>query len=132
MKLICSVLFSIFALAIFTNASAQATESMSVKAGQQKLAGKSKLKIKFVSVIEDSRCPVGANCVWAGNARVKVQIVGRQSSKTYEFNTGSGTHAGQYDMWSITLDSLTPQPATGATLDPKKYVAKFTIVRIQR
>jgi len=30
--------------------------------------------IKFVEVIEDSRCPENVNCIWAGRARILVEI----------------------------------------------------------
>lgn len=32
------------------------------------------IKIEFEAVLEDSRCPVDVQCVWAGQARVKVNI----------------------------------------------------------
>jgi hypothetical protein len=30
--------------------------------------------IDFLGVAEDSRCPVNANCVWEGNARISVKV----------------------------------------------------------
>lgn len=32
------------------------------------------IKIEFEEVLEDSRCPVNVQCVWAGQARVKVNV----------------------------------------------------------
>jgi len=34
------------------------------------------IKIQFEEMLEDSRCPVNVQCVWAGQARVKVNISG--------------------------------------------------------
>jgi len=34
------------------------------------------VKIQFEEVLEDSRCPVNVQCVWAGQAKVKVNISG--------------------------------------------------------
>jgi hypothetical protein len=34
------------------------------------------VKIQFEEVLEDSRCPANVQCVWAGQARVKVNISG--------------------------------------------------------
>jgi len=32
------------------------------------------LSIKFVNVAEDSRCPVGVQCVWPGQAKIELEI----------------------------------------------------------
>lgn len=37
----------------------------------QKIDG---VKITFLEVLEDSRCPKDVNCVWAGQARIKIRI----------------------------------------------------------
>lgn len=56
--------------------------------GKQATVKKEKLTVKFVSVVEDSRCPEGATCVWQGNAKISL-LVGKKgkSSKTVELNT---------------------------------------------
>ena len=126
------ILLLLFALGSSVMASAQTTESFTLKAGKKMTAKKSKLKIKFISVTEDSRCPEGVNCIWAGNAKVKVEVIGARSTQIFEFNTNAGPKGNQLEGWAITIDSLTPYPKSGVTLDPKKYSAKFTITRLQR
>lgn len=37
------------------------------------------LRIKFLEVVEDSRCPKGGKCVWAGRVTCAVEITYRQS-----------------------------------------------------
>ena len=111
---------------------ARTPETLALKAGQQKRSKVSGLTVKFVSVIEDSRCPVGTNCVWAGNAKVKVLITGTQASKTFEFNTTVGPKGDIWEGWSITIDSLTPEPHAGKPTDPRRYQATFNIVRLTR
>jgi len=32
------------------------------------------IKVEFLEVLEDSRCPKGTTCVWEGQARVKLRI----------------------------------------------------------
>ncbi|MFT5891354.1 MAG: hypothetical protein ACI9Y7_001455, partial [Dokdonia sp.] len=32
------------------------------------------IKVTFLEVLEDSRCPKGVSCVWAGQAKIKVRI----------------------------------------------------------
>jgi len=119
------ILFSMTALA-------QTKESFTLNYGKQKTASKSKLKVMFVSVVEDSRCPVGVNCIWAGNAKVKVKIIGKRSTKEFEFNTNSGPKGDVFEGWSIVIDSLTPEPHTDKPISQASYKAKFTITRLQR
>ena len=123
-------------IAMFTITSmvtAQAIETITVKVGQQKTSKKSKLKIKFVSVVEDSRCPIGVNCVWAGNAKIKIEVTSRGlGKKVFEINTTMGPQGDQFDGWAINLVALTPHPKADTTLDPKDYRAKFSLTRLQR
>ena len=111
---------------------ARTPETLVLKAGQQKRSKVSGLTVKFVSVTEDSRCPIGANCVWAGNAKVRVAITGTRGSKTFEFNTSMGPKGDSWEGWSITIDSLTPEPRAGKPTDPRHYQATFSIVRLTR
>lgn len=119
-------------LGISISASAQTSESFTLKNGKQITAKKSKLKIKFVSVIEDSRCPIGVNCVWAGNAKIKITVTSAQGEKTFEINTETGPKGDQFGGYAINLVSLIPHPKAGVTLNPKKYQGKFTVTRLQR
>jgi hypothetical protein len=123
-----TALFLIFSMTAF----AQTRESFTLNLGKQKTTSKSKLKVKFVSVLEDSRCPVGVNCIWAGNAKIKVKIIGKHSSKEFEFNTNMGPKGDIFEGWSVTIDDLTPTPHADKPLDPNSYKAEFTITRLQR
>ncbi|HQX54844.1 MAG TPA: hypothetical protein PLP07_02870 [Pyrinomonadaceae bacterium] len=108
-------------------------ETITVNSGKQAAAKKSKLKVKFISVTEDSRCPEGAQCIWAGNAKVQVEIsVPNGEKKTFEFNTGTGPKGDQIGGWAVTLESLSRNLASNEPSGPKKYIAKFTIERLQR
>lgn len=111
---------------------AYAPEKLVLKAGQQRTMKQSRLKIKFISVIEDSRCPVDVQCVWAGNAKVKVQISGAHSTKVFEFNTGAGPQGDILEGWAIYLDELTPQRKGTAEIRPAAYRATFRVERLQR
>ncbi|MGB7202120.1 MAG: hypothetical protein WBD16_07615 [Pyrinomonadaceae bacterium] len=111
---------------------AQTKETFTLKVGKQKTAKKSRLKIKFLSVTEDSRCPVGVDCIWAGNAKVKVQITGTHRSQIFEFNTNLGPKGDIFDGWAITIGNLTPYPHADKPLNPKSYKVKFAIERPSR
>ena len=108
-------------------------ETVTVKSGQKKAALSGELSIKFVSVTEDSRCPVDADCIWAGNAKVHVVVTDRRGgSKTMVMNTTMGPKGDQYNGWAINLTELTPAPKSSITIKQKAYKATFTITRLTR
>ena len=75
--------------------------------GQQSSEARSRLKIKFVSVLEDSRCPVNVKCVTAGNAKIQVRVSDRSAhSQTFVFNSTLGPKGDQFQGYDISLVSL--------------------------
>ena len=48
------------------------------------------LVLEFTTLAEDSRCPMNASCVWAGNARILVTATRGRSTTVVELNTYSG------------------------------------------
>ena len=108
-------------------------EIVSLRVGQQKNAGKGAVTVKFLSVEEDSRCPDGAQCVWAGNAKIKVKIgFAGGDSKIVEMNTSMGPKGDQLSGWAINLTSLTPKPSTSAKMAAPRYTATFSISKLSR
>ncbi len=127
------VTLTILAAVMVSSAYSFTPETVTVKAGKQATARKSKLKIRFISVVEDSRCPTGAQCVWAGNAKIKIEVsVPKGETKTFDINTETGPKGDQIGGYAVTLDSLTPYPNANKPTDIKKYTAKFNITRLQR
>lgn len=102
-----------------------------LKPGQQRTV--SGLKIKFISVEEDSRCPENARCVWAGNARVKIEVTSKRlGTKVFEMNTFSGPRGNQLDGYAINLENLTPGRRTSDPIRPSSYRATISVSRLKR
>jgi hypothetical protein len=83
------------------------------------------LHVYFAEVIEDSRCPMNARCVWEGNAKIAVQL-GDLSAPTFELNTSDrfATRGGLFDH-DVVLVRLEPTPMAGEKV--KKYVATLRV-----
>jgi len=103
-----------------------------LRMGQEVLLADQKLKIKFVSVPEDSRCPTGVNCIWAGNARVVLQV-SRTTGKPVklELNTNSreatdGAEGG-CGLYRIKLVEVAPYPVEGQTIAPPSYAVTLVV-----
>jgi hypothetical protein len=119
------------AQAVFAQAEGQATLGV----GQQKtVAAGNKFKIKFISVMEDSRCPADVKCVWAGNAKIKIQVsMAGGETKVFEINTtNGGPLGGQIDSYAVTLTSLTPARKSNKNIRSRDYRATIVIRRITR
>src|SRR5258708_35915488 len=76
------------------------------------MAGRA-MRVQFVEVISDSRCPLNALCIVAGDASIAMLVVDEQGSSRYELHTGdpsrkSTTHR---DL-RIELLELEPFPNT--------------------
>ncbi len=114
-------------------AEAKTGKQIKILVNREKAVPGSKLTIKFVSLVEDSRCPEGTNCVWAGNAKIKVTVRTRGgASKTFELNTNLGAKGETFEGYAINLVSLTPTPKENIRINRNGYTATFTVSRLTR
>lgn len=96
-----------------------APQGSAVALGQSVKVGD--LAVTPVAVVEDSRCPVDARCVWAGRLVVRTQIDGNGWRDTAELRLGEtyGTHGKV-----IALVSGEPGKVADRETPPKEY--RFT------
>lgn len=112
------------------SAQAQSSQQFAVKLNKQQKFSKSKLTVKVLSV-EDSRCPEGVDCVWAGDAKVKIKVTNNKGkSQTFELHTNLDPKAIKFDKYEIKLGEVTPRPATNIRIDPNGYTAQIIITKL--
>ena len=116
----------------FIAAEAQTKERQKVQIQKQKRFSRSNLTVRFVSLVEDSRCPVGANCVWAGNAKIRIEVGKGRNKKSFEVNTNVGPKGAIYNGYQIELLALTPVPKENIRINRNGYVATFAVSRLTR
>ncbi len=70
-------------------------------------------------VIEDSRCPINARCVWAGRAIVRTEVAGAGWRETRDLTLGERitTHG-----TSLALTSIEPSKVAGAQPVPPQPI----------
>lgn len=79
--------------------------------------------VQPVEVIEDSRCPMNARCVWAGRVRVKMLwIRGNGEKQPFEATLGEPV---QLADGQLTLESVRPEKMTNVTIKPSDYRFSF-------
>jgi len=109
------------------------TETLSVQIHNEKRAVKSKLSIRFLELVEDSRCPTDTNCVWAGNGKIKVSVKrGNGAARVFEMDTNGPNKTISHAGYKITLSDLTPHPRSNIRINRNGYVAKLAIVKAGR
>ncbi|MYD51481.1 MAG: hypothetical protein F4W93_08355 [Dehalococcoidia bacterium] len=98
--------------------------------GQEAVFGDEGLKITFVDVSEDSRCPAATNCVVSGLAKIRVDVVaGERPLGMHEFVLdqrtvgGSARGIGQY---VFSMRELNPYPGTATA----PYAAIFVVSKV--
>jgi len=94
-------LFLLSTLVFGTFLQAQTNQKITVQINRQKTFAKNKLTIKFVSLLEDSRCPTDAKCIQAGNAKIQIEARKGGASKTFELNTDAKPQAVSFAGYTI-------------------------------
>src|SRR4051812_44289468 len=89
-----------------------------------------RLTITLEAVVEDSRCPSGATCVWDGDASVRIRVDddGRSVLRTLHTNLEAAREA-EFNGLVIRLQTLTPRPTANRPPDRDAYRATFLVYR---
>ncbi|WP_299674128.1 hypothetical protein [uncultured Dokdonia sp.] len=89
------------------------------------------VEITFLEVIEDSRCPKDVNCVWAGQAKIKVRVKekGEESIEKEVIFDASGKSNTLYvsDKFVIKAVRLSPYPETSTAISNRVYYLELQV-----
>ena len=92
------------------------------------------LRLRFVRVPEDSRCPTNVDCIWAGNAEVLIEASagGARGKRVLALNTNASQgRAGEveYRRYTVKLVGLSPYPQSTRKIRPGEYIATLLVVK---
>jgi len=82
------------------------------------------VRLQFTDVVTDSRCPLQAQCVWAGDAAIAIEIASTPSggdSRTDTLHTTLDPRSVTFDGYELHLVRVEPYPVTPGTLPPASY-----------
>ena len=103
-------------------------ETLNIQLGRERVIAGSRVKIKFLSIVEDSRCPINARCIWAGTAKVRVAVSkGRAAASVVELELGSEPLSATVYGYRLSLVDLRPQKG-----DPRPILKKTAAIFISR
>lgn len=93
------------------------------------IAGTS-LRVQFLRVTGDSRCPADAVCILGGDAVVRIRAASDGVDAEYELHTGDSSRATvSHAGFRIQLLSLQPYPFSSRTTQPDEYRATLNVFR---
>jgi len=105
--------------------------TVEIQIGEEKKIGG--LLIAFEGVAEDSRCPEGVVCVWAGNARAHFSATDRSGARVeFDLNTGLQPRAHRFGGYTIKLEKLAPYPHVDRETKVDEYVATVFVSPAQK
>lgn len=81
--------------------------------------------VKPIAVLEDSRCPMNARCVWAGRVRLKMLWMRSKGDQEFELTLAEPKPLAN---GSITLTSVRPDKRTDVVLKPADYRFSLSFV----
>jgi len=88
------------------------------------------VRLQFVTVTGDSRCPADAVCILGGDALVEIRASSGTSGTTYQLHTGNSALASAtHDSVRFSLVQLQPYPFSSRTISPGEYRATLEIRR---
>jgi hypothetical protein len=110
----------------------QAGETVVIALGETVEIASPKRTLTFTRVVQDSRCPRGVTCVWAGQAVVEVRVGGGEApAEPVHLAVGTAapeTVAGALRLTALGLD---PWPRAEAATRPEDYRLRLAIAASQ-
>ena len=88
-----------------------------------------KISVTFQEVLEDSRCPVDVTCIWAGLAKVPLQVTVSGQEKELSLSTSPLDHSAVFENYTFWLIGVRPVPRADQTIDRSAY---FVTLRVDK
>jgi hypothetical protein len=105
-------------------------QEFDLKINQEAVIEGEGLAVVLESVLEDSRCPEGVDCIWSGNAKIRIRS-GKQkhAPASIEINTHVEPKSSSYLDYEIKLVALKPRPKADKPVQPNEYKATLIITK---
>jgi len=89
------------------------------------------MKITFLNVTSDSRCPTDVTCVWQGKAEIDVNLQKEDQDVTVSLPIGgdSNQDVTVFNQYLIQLVDLSPYPVSTKNIQTDEYSAKINVTK---
>lgn len=101
---------------------AQSGEPVELRVGQAVTLDGGAVTIRFLSVVDDSRCPTSVVCVWQGDGAVELRLRWSDSTRVDTLHTTLAPNSVTAAGVRITLAGLAPYPEVPGTTPQGEYL----------
>jgi hypothetical protein len=110
-----------------TGPTVQLNEEFTLSPGEVATVSGTGIRIRFVGVEGDSRCPADVICIQGGDAIVRIEVLSLGGgAQSYELHT-AGTVPVVHGNMTIALVQLSPFPFSSRTIQPEEYRATLRV-----
>ncbi|MFX0016745.1 MAG: hypothetical protein ACFFB2_18835 [Promethearchaeota archaeon] len=85
------------------------------------------IKLKFVDVLDDSRCPSDVECVWEGTVSLLINIQYRRQDLGDFILNSSNVHKVSFMGYYVKFKELEPYPISTEIIPKASYFATFNV-----
>lgn len=104
------------------------SQEFTLARGQAAAIEGTQIRLQFIEVTGDSRCPADALCIQGGDAIVHVRAFESGSTADLELHTGDSSRATvTFRRFRVQLMQLQPYPFSSRTIAPDDYRATLTV-----
>jgi len=91
------------------------------------------MKITFLNVTSDSRCPSDVTCIWQGQAGIKLDVRKGEVESTVSLSIGgdSSPEESIFNSYLIQLVDLSPYPISTKNIQPEEYTVTIKITKYE-
>lgn len=100
-------------------------EAFGLRVGASAHVAGTSLEVGFVGVSGDSRCPKDVQCVWEGDATVRIRLGGGEDPEQIaELHTAQGRErTAVHGEYGVRLQRLDPRPLSERPVEASEYCA---------
>ena len=102
-------------------------KEISLKTGQSVSITGHGIKITFIEVTDDSRCPIDTNCYWEGTASVVINIIYNDQDLGNQVMNSSNLNKVSFMGYYVKLTVLEPQSVSTEITKQSEYKATMYV-----
>ena len=112
---------------VVTETPAQLSVPFQLRLGESAYFSSEDLTIEFFELNQDSRCPIGVQCIWEGEGIIKLQL-SKDNQSLGELTLSTRDPVQTVGEYTIELVSLEPYPVeVGKLIPAEEYVATLNV-----
>jgi hypothetical protein len=112
-----------------TDITADIGQAITLAPNQKVVIKADSLEIRMVKIVNDSRCPKGANCIWAGEVSCQIEISYQNQTKIMVLTQSGGSDATSSFLGYTIAFSVEPYPELNKTIKDADYRLKLTVTK---